>query len=178
MLKVVARCAGDKMSAVRRPGRTLRAGTLVTGMALLAACSATRVATGTTAALNEGATGEVTARSPSPKVRHTAGGARDCDAEQIECFSRCWNHKPPYPYTKGRNDHYQYCQSKCLNEYMQCQEENQREPRAFPTMADALDWLKRHRTEVAVGALVVVAGATFVVATGGGGALILVPLAI
>ena len=60
---------------------------------------------------------------------------------------------------------------------MECVKELEARPLAFPDMKTAKDWLARHETEVLVGSLVVVAGATFVVATGGAGALVLIPLA-
>jgi hypothetical protein len=42
----------------------------------------------------------------------------------------------------------------------------------------AVEWAKRHRNEILVGAVVVIAGVAFValVASSGGGALVLVPL--
>lgn len=106
-----------------------------------------------------------------------SGGARDCDAEHIACFERCWNKAPPYPRQQGDKGHHNYCTEKCRKEYTQCMEEVGARPLAFPSMKTALDWLKEHKTEVLVGSVVLVAGAAFVVSTGGGGALVLVPLA-
>jgi len=102
--------------------------------------------------------------------------ARDCDQEQIACFRRCWRRKPPWPIDKGSRGHYAYCSASCLAQYMECIGENAAE-RAFDSMSEAMEWLGEH-PEVVVGALVVVAGVTFVVATGGSGALILVPAAL
>ncbi|MBN8226057.1 hypothetical protein JYK02_00875 [Corallococcus macrosporus] len=48
----------------------------------------------------------------------------------------------------------------------------------FSNIEAALDWLRTHRSEVAMGTVVVIAGVAFVVATGGSGALILAPLAL
>jgi hypothetical protein len=48
----------------------------------------------------------------------------------------------------------------------------------FPDIDVALDWLRSHKAEVAIGTVVVVTGVAFVVATGGAGALILAPLAL
>jgi hypothetical protein len=62
----------------------------------------------------------------------------------------------------------------CLEE----QEELERQELEFSNIDAALDWLRRHKTEVALGTVVVVAGVTFIVATGGTGALILAPLAL
>lgn len=48
----------------------------------------------------------------------------------------------------------------------------------FDAIEPAVDWLKRHREEILVGTLIVIAGVTFVaaVAASGGGAVVLVPL--
>jgi hypothetical protein len=50
----------------------------------------------------------------------------------------------------------------------------------FDAIAPAIDWLKKHRTELAVGTVVVIAGVAFavVVAGSGGSALALAPLLI
>ncbi|MDC0713277.1 hypothetical protein POL68_32745 [Stigmatella sp. ncwal1] len=60
---------------------------------------------------------------------------------------------------------------------MQCMKEMEAQPRMFPDMKTAQDWLKRNKTEVLVGSIVLVAGAAFVVGTAGTGVLVLVPLA-
>jgi hypothetical protein len=57
-------------------------------------------------------------------------------------------------------------------------QESQRKELHFPTMEAALDWLREHKTEVAIGTVVVVAGVTaapYVIAIMGG-ALVLAPL--
>lgn len=48
----------------------------------------------------------------------------------------------------------------------------------FDAIEPAIDWIKKHRTELAVGAVVVIAGVAFavVVAGSGGTALVLAPL--
>ncbi|MBN1205688.1 MAG: hypothetical protein JXB05_12285 [Myxococcaceae bacterium] len=48
----------------------------------------------------------------------------------------------------------------------------------FDAIDPAIDWIKRHREELAVGAVVVIAGVAFavVVAGSGGAALVLAPL--
>ncbi|RKH45010.1 hypothetical protein D7V93_35785 [Corallococcus llansteffanensis] len=47
---------------------------------------------------------------------------------------------------------------------------------AFSAVGGAVDWLKRHRTELLAGAIVVIAGVTFVVISAGAGALVLAPM--
>jgi|GEM_PF-940054 len=111
-------------------------------------------------------------------------GGRNCDAEHIQCFDRCWNAVPPLTSIKrGSGKHHEYCTEECRKEYMDCLKEQQA-PRSeekalqFSSIGRALEWLKEHKTEVAIGTVVVVAGVAFIVATGGTGALILAPLAL
>jgi len=101
----------------------------------------------------------------------------DCDAAHIECFRACWKKKPPRPYEYHKRDHYRYCETKCFKEYRACLKRKEMHLREFSTLDRAIDWLKRHEKEILVGTVVVAAGVTFIVATGGAGALILVPLA-
>ncbi|EPX63543.1 hypothetical protein D187_005949 [Cystobacter fuscus DSM 2262] len=46
----------------------------------------------------------------------------------------------------------------------------------FSHMDEAIDWIKNHKAEVAIGTVVIVAGVAFVLSTGGSGTLILAPL--
>ncbi|MBZ4370121.1 hypothetical protein [Corallococcus sp. AS-1-6] len=111
-------------------------------------------------------------------------GGRDCDAEHVTCFDRCWNSAPPLTSIKwGSGKHHEYCTEECRARYMDCIEDVERASRKgselrFSNLDGALDWLRTHRTEVAIGTVVVIAGVAFVVATGGSGALILAPLAL
>ncbi|MFB1479979.1 hypothetical protein [Corallococcus sp. RDP092CA] len=113
-------------------------------------------------------------------------GGRDCDAEHVACFDRCWNSSPPLSSIKrGSGKHHEYCTEECRERYMDCLDALERAPRRdavselrFSDIDGALNWLRVHRSELVVGTLVVVAGVTFVVATGGTGALILAPLAL
>jgi hypothetical protein len=100
-----------------------------------------------------------------------------CDAAHIECFRSCWKKKPPRPYEYHKRDHYRYCETKCFKEYMACLKRQGLHLREFSTLDRAMDWLRDHKKEILIGTVVLVAGITFVVATGGTGALILVPLA-
>jgi hypothetical protein len=112
-------------------------------------------------------------------------GRRDCQAEHVQCFDTCWNTPPPYPHRKGDGWHHAYCTRTCREAYVECvqQQEGEEKNRSrrtleFPDIDRALAWLREHKTEVALGTVVVVAGVAFVVATGGSGALLLVPLAL
>jgi hypothetical protein len=48
----------------------------------------------------------------------------------------------------------------------------------FPAVDGAVAWLKEHRTELLVGAVVVITGVTFVIISAGGGLVVLAPLAL
>jgi hypothetical protein len=89
---------------------------------------------------------------------------------------------------KHTENHHKYCSSECLKVFTQClkeQEElerqesqSQRKELHFPTVDAALDWIRGHKTEVAIGTVVIVGGivaAPYVIAVMGG-ALVLAPL--
>lgn len=112
-------------------------------------------------------------------------GARDCDTEHVECFDRCWNSAPPLSsIKKGSGKHHEYCTEECRKAYMDCIEEQhprhdtERTALRFSSIDGAMDWLRNHKSEVAIGTVVIVAGVMFIVATGGAGALVLAPLAL
>jgi len=109
---------------------------------------------------------------------YAAADTRHCDQQQIACFNQCWEKYPPYPVERGNKGQYLYCTSKCLAEYIACVKDAEASPRTFLTQNAALDWLGKHKTEVLVGTLVFVSGTVFIIATGGTGALILVPVAV
>lgn len=100
------------------------------------------------------------------EVEYTASGPRDCDAEHIACFRHCWNARPPWPLKYGDKGHDKYCTKKCREEYMECLKQAEARPLVFPDLATARNWLDRHKAEVLVGSIVLVAGAAFVVSTG------------
>lgn len=111
-------------------------------------------------------------------------GVRDCQAEHEACFRRCWEQtRPKYPY-KHDESYYKHCTTLCREEFNRCEEEQERESgqRAtelkFSRVEQAIEWLRTHKAEVALGTVVVIAGVAFVVTTGGAGALILAPLAL
>jgi hypothetical protein len=110
-------------------------------------------------------------------------GFRNCDDEHNQCFDGCWNNKPPYPHKKGDGWHNEYCTRTCRAEYMRCVAENEEKAKElvkdlkFSRVDEALTWLREHKAEIALGAVVTIAGVAFVISTGGG-ALILVPLAL
>lgn len=63
---------------------------------------------------------------------------------------------------------------------MECEKSNEKQARElkFSRVDEALDWIRSHKAEVALGTVVIIAGVAFVITTGGSGALILAPLAL
>lgn len=116
----------------------------------------------------------------------TGGSGYDCDDELKTCFNRCWEStKQPYPHVEHNEWYYEHCTRECRKEYMQCVGEKEKEeaerakkrpPLEFSSVDKARDWIRAHKTQLALGTVVVVAGAAFILATGPGGALILAPL--
>ncbi|MGZ3457774.1 MAG: hypothetical protein ACXU86_04635 [Archangium sp.] len=118
-----------------------------------------------------------------------AGAEAYCSELQKQCVNKCWRRKPEIPgIEKHSESHYRLCREKCLKVFMDCvkeQEELERQESQsrkkelhFPTMDAALDWLRGHKTEVALGTAVIVGGvaaAPYVIAIMGG-ALVLAPL--
>ncbi len=48
----------------------------------------------------------------------------------------------------------------------------------FSRVGQAVEWIRNNKARVALGTVVIIAGAAFVITTGGSGALILAPLAL
>lgn len=119
----------------------------------------------------------------------TGGSGADayCNEIQKQCFTKCWRRKPEIQsIPKGSGSHYEYCTTRCRKEFDKCTEEqaelerqeSQRKELHFPTIDAALVWLREHKTEVAIGTVVIVAGAVaapYAIAVMGG-ALVLAPL--
>jgi len=103
---------------------------------------------------------------------------RDCNQEHHECYNRCKRRKPPYPYEYKKPSHSSYCSETCLGEFMECMKATGQHPVEFSETNEAIEWMKRHRKELAVGAVVVAAGVAFVVVSAGTGVLLLAPLAL
>jgi hypothetical protein len=116
-----------------------------------------------------------------------AGAEAHCSDIQNKCFKKCWRRKPEHPsIPKGSDLHHEHCTTMCLKEFMRCvkemeereRQESQRKELHFPTMDAALDWLREHKTEVAIGTVVIVAGVVaspYIIAIMGG-SLVLAPL--
>ncbi|REG28940.1 hypothetical protein ATI61_108483 [Archangium gephyra] len=118
-----------------------------------------------------------------------AGAEAYCNEMEKQCFKKCWRRKPKEPsIEKHTENHHKYCSSECLKVFMQCLKEQeelerqesqpQRKELHFPTVDAALDWIRVHKIEVAIGTVVIVGGmvaAPYVIAVLGG-ALVLAPL--
>jgi hypothetical protein len=106
---------------------------------------------------------------------------RDCDQEQIDCVRECMrrrlpSHESHIKHKDGSKN--RFCQRMCLDEYMDCLEQEKSRALQFSTEGDATEWLKRNRTELLVGTVVVIAGIAFVTLSAGAGLVILAPIAL
>lgn len=112
-------------------------------------------------------------------------GGHDCQKEHEECIDRCWKKRYPWPHSKEQGGwYYERSIENCRVQFNECEKEQEQAARErekklkFSHMNEAIDWLRTHKAEVALGTVVVVAGVAFVLTTGGSGALILAPLAL
>jgi hypothetical protein len=119
----------------------------------------------------------------------TGGSGVDayCNEIQKQCFDKCWRRKPEHPsIRKHTENHYKHCSGKCLDEFWRCtqeqeeleRQESQKKVIHFPTIKAAVEWIRGHKAEVALGTIVIVAGVVaspYVIAIVGG-SLVLAPL--
>jgi hypothetical protein len=59
--------------------------------------------------------------------------------------------------------------------YLDCSRLQELEAKRFTAIEPAIDWVKRHRKEILVGTVVIIAGVAFIVVSAGAGALVLAP---
>ncbi len=108
-----------------------------------------------------------------------ASFSRDCEQERDSCEEMCkaslqgrnWSHA-------SAGSKAQICRERCRPAYLDCSRlREQADAVKFPVTDKAVDWLKRHREEILVGTVVIIAGVTFVVIIAGsaGTALVLAP---
>jgi hypothetical protein len=104
---------------------------------------------------------------------------RDCEEERNTCEDNCMNSDlgPNWSHIKTRGAKLSECRNRCWRPYLDCCRLRDLEGERFHAIDDAVDWLKRHRTEVLVGTSIVIAGVAFVVIVDGtgGGILVLAP---
>jgi hypothetical protein len=130
------------------------------------------------------------ARGVGSNVKNGTGGAGAeayCNELEKQCFKKCWRRKPAISsIPKGSGMHHEHCTRTCREEFMRCvkeqeeleRQESQKRELHFSTIDAALDWIREHKTEVAIGTVVIVAGvvaAPYVIVVMGG-ALVLAPL--
>lgn len=106
---------------------------------------------------------------------------RDCDQENQECYRKCMRRPlaPEYesyesPRKSGGKS--EFCRRECQQAYDDCLEMERLRPQEFTAADGAVDWLKRNRTAVLAGSVVVIAGVVFVVISAGAGLIVLAPV--
>ncbi|MCY1079010.1 hypothetical protein [Archangium lansingense] len=107
-----------------------------------------------------------------------AARQRDCHEEFNDCIDTCMKRPLSEDYAHmspgAKHDH---CKGGCWQPYLDCEELQGRRPQEFSATNGAVDWLKRNRTEVLAGSIVVVAGVAFIVAFPPGALIALIPVA-
>jgi hypothetical protein len=126
-------------------------------------------------------------------VRVSSSGLNEyCDGRHDQCVNDCLKSSRPFvvggrkymdtqaqPWRIARS---WWCPSNCMEELIRCKRGRGEWADQYVAEFDAIDpaigWIKRHREELAVGAVVVIAGVAFavVVAGSGGAVLALAPL--
>lgn len=103
---------------------------------------------------------------------------RDCEEEQATCENNCMNSDwgPDWSHVRTRGAKYSECRSRCQKPYDDCCRLRELGSKRFRSIHEAIDWLKRYRTEILVGTSVVVAGVVFVVVMAGTGGAALIPV--
>ncbi|RKG81984.1 hypothetical protein D7W79_03845 [Corallococcus exercitus] len=112
-----------------------------------------------------------------------SGAEAYCGELQKQCFQKCWRRKPTVQdMEKHSESHHRLCTSQCLEAFMKCLKEQEaleqgaKRELHFPDMAVALEWLREHKSEVALGTVVVVAGVAFAFVVAPAGLLVLSPI--
>jgi hypothetical protein len=115
------------------------------------------------------------------RIVPVAARPRDCDEENQECYRKCMSRPLPRGYgsftsprkSGGKSE---FCRGECQQAYDDCLELERLRPQEFSATDSAVDWLRRHRTEVLVGSIFVIAGVAFVVISAGAGVVVLAPV--
>ena len=63
-----------------------------------------------------------------------------------------------------------------MQPYLDCSELQELQPRMFPAVDGAVDWLKQNHEEILVGSIIIIAGVTFAVVIAEAGLIILAPI--
>lgn len=110
-----------------------------------------------------------------------ASRSRDCDQEHIDCFRNCMKRRLPSYLNhikRGDGSKNSYCAGVCLTQYQDCLKLQQAQALEFTGANEAVDWLKRNRTKLLVGTIVVIAGVAFVTLSAGAGLVVLAPVVV
>jgi hypothetical protein len=117
-----------------------------------------------------------------------------CEGRRTQCEADCL--RSARPFEIGRRKYQDtrvqpwriargwWCSRNCMNAFAECTtgrgEWAEEYAAEFDSIDPAIDWLKKHRAELVVGSIVVIAGVAFgvVVAGSGGAALVLAPILI
>lgn len=115
-----------------------------------------------------------------------------CDGRHDQCVNDCLRSSRPFaigyrqytdtPTQPWRIARSWWCPRNCMQALIECKkgrgEWAEQYAAEFDAVEPALDWIKKHRTELVVGTVVVIAGVAFAVAVAGSGgaALVLVPV--
>ncbi|MET0404336.1 MAG: hypothetical protein ABW123_18135 [Cystobacter sp.] len=79
-------------------------------------------------------------------------------------------------YGPWRTGKWSYCRTACMKQLANCLGEVDRSPVKFEAIDTAVDWISRNQNELALGAVVVIAGVAFYVAACSGGVVLLAPV--
>ena len=117
----------------------------------------------------------------SVRIIPAAARPRDCDEENQECYRKCMARPLPRGYgsftsPRKRGGKSEFCRGECQQAYDDCLELERLRPQEFSAVDGAVDWLRRHRTAVLVGSIIVIAGTVFVVVSAGAGVIVLAPV--
>ncbi|MDC0711945.1 hypothetical protein POL68_25985 [Stigmatella sp. ncwal1] len=120
-------------------------------------------------------------RGAARNIVLATGRKRDCDEENRECIRECMSRSLPrglgHITSRGRGlgGKEAYCNDKCMQPYLDCAQLQDLEPQEFTAVDTAVDWVKRHRTLILTGTVVIIAGVAFIVISAGAGLVILAP---
>lgn len=104
---------------------------------------------------------------------------RDCDQEHIECYRNCMKRRLPSNLDHVRREDGgkgRFCSTKCLKELQNCLKSQSSRALLFPSVNEAVEWLKQNRKGLLVGTIVIVSGVAFVTISAGAGAAVLAPV--
>ena len=122
------------------------------------------------------------------RVSTSSGLDAYCDGRHDQCVKDCLRSSRPFAigyrqYTDTRAQPWRiarswWCPSTCMEALIECKkgrgEWAEEYAAEFDAIEPALDWIQKHRTELAVGTVVIIAGVAFAIAVAGSGEVVLV----